>query len=80
MTPAEKLARRKPRRDSGPLVCQIRSLRNDLGLSTQDVAGAAKVSAANLNRIERGGDVGMLIALRLARLFGKSIEVIWKER
>lgn len=86
-TPAEKLSqskksKRSPRklRKSGPLVCDLRDRRLALSLSSQDVASALKISVGNFNRIERGGEVGVVRALRLARFFGTTVEAIWKLR
>lgn len=83
MSPAEKLAkkikskRRQIRARIGIIDCKVRDLRHSLGLSTQAAAQGCGMSIANFNRVERGGDVQMTSAKKLAAFFGKPIEELW---
>lgn len=87
MTPAEKLAARKPwrrrcPRNGTPLrkvvwTCRIREFREALRISMRDVAAAVGRSLAGLHVIEMGSDPMLTTARRLAEFFGKSIEELW---
>lgn len=82
MTPAEKLSAGKKRsvtRIKSDLVldCRVRDLRVALKLSQRDVAKAVGTSDATVCFVENGSNVGMVIALKLAAFFGKTVEEIW---
>lgn len=80
---AKKASERKPAkstRESHPPVvaCCLRELRGQLRLTIQDVAVAAGMSPAGYHAVERGRDVQMTTAFKLAKFFGKSVSEIWQ--
>jgi predicted transcriptional regulator len=82
MTPAEKAAKTKPRRNPRPGVkavwkCGLRKKRIDLGLSLRDVEKGTGVSAPTISRAERGDDLILSHAVALARYFGVAVEELW---
>jgi DNA-binding XRE family transcriptional regulator len=83
MTPAEKLAATRPlkRRSKtghvGPLRCNIRALRESLGLSLDEVVAAVELSKTAIWEAEHGGNVTLVTARKLAAFYGKAIEELW---
>jgi DNA-binding XRE family transcriptional regulator len=85
MTPAEKLAKRKPRkrprRNASKLApvlkCNLREIREALNLSLNVVAAALNLSVSGLFAIEHGRDTQMTTAKKLAKFYGKTLEEIW---
>ncbi|MBK8270205.1 MAG: helix-turn-helix transcriptional regulator [Planctomycetes bacterium] len=61
-------------------VCRVRELRNELNLSLREVALILHMSAANIHRIERGSDVPLSTARRIAAAFGKTVDEIWSDK
>ncbi len=90
MTPAEKMARdKKPRackpigqRDPRryPWICLVRARRQKLRLSMRDVAEGVDMTVAAIFAIERGSEVRLDTARKLADFFGEAIESIWPSR
>jgi len=82
-SPAEQLAattKRKRRAGSaahGPLICNARSLRQTLDLTLADVAKATGICQACVSVVERGNDVTMSTALKLALFYGVPLSEIW---
>lgn len=88
MTPAEKLASRRPARKRGQRArprnrtwpgCRLRELRESLGLSYREVSGAVGLSIAGLYEVEMGADTLLSTARRLAAFYGESVEELWGE-
>lgn len=89
MTPAERLAKAKPYRtrkgegnDPSPpryavWKCTLRERRESLRLSLRDVAAAVGLSVTGYWQIEKGGDVMLTTARRIAAFFGMPIEQLW---
>lgn len=82
MSPAEKLAKKLkvkpiPSEPTSPMRCEIRSLRQGLGLTGNQAADGAGISRAALSRIERGYDPHLSTAKKLSAFFGKPIEELW---
>ena len=86
MTPAEKLASKKPRqrapRNHVPTrrvvwSCQIRELREALRMSIRDTAQAVGMSVSALWQIEMGGDLVLTTARKLAEFFGRTTDELW---
>jgi len=86
MTPAEKLASKKPRqrapRNLMPYkrvvwICNVREIRDHLNLSLTDVAIAVGLSVTCLSQVERGGDLVLTTARRLAEFFGRTTDELW---
>lgn len=83
MTPAEQLARVRRRRslphtrEPGPLECLVRAKRHSLGLTMLEVADHVGVAESHLCDIERGIDLKMSTAARLAKFFGVAVHELW---
>lgn len=85
MTPAEKLAKAKPRRKlrakpyerKAPWKCAITAMRHELRISLDDVATAVGIAKTTLWQIEHGTDPMLTTAVKLAEFFGKSVEHLW---
>ncbi len=86
VSPAEKLAHRKPWRRSprnrskprkAVWECRIRAEREPLRLSLRDVARACKLSVTALHQIEHGSDPMLTTATRLAEFFGLAVGELW---
>lgn len=86
MTPAEKLAARKPRRRAPRNVkvvrkkvwaCRARVYRERLNLSLRDVAKAVGVSVTAPHQIENGTDPQLTTARKLAVFFGATERDLW---
>ena len=84
MTPAEKLAEEKgrkpptPKRYSvTPLVCNLRTIRTALGLTRTNVAEALKMQSSSYGYLERGNNLFISTAKRIAIFFGKTVEEIF---
>jgi DNA-binding XRE family transcriptional regulator len=84
MSPAEKLAKSKAKFPKKPPVvrrvwnCNLRELREALGLTQRDVAAAVGLSAAGYHQIETcGNDVCLSTCVKLSKFFGKPILEIW---
>lgn len=87
MTPAEKMAKEKgpqrPKRTSSQLSrvvywkCNLRELRDSLGLTQGDICKAVGCSNKTLTWIERGYDTTLSLATSIATFFGKHISDIW---
>ena len=89
MTPAEKLAARKPWRRqprNGVAVrrtvwrCRLREVRESLRISLRDVAKECGFSVSALWQVEMGGDPMLTTARKLAAFFGKSVEELWPKK
>jgi DNA-binding XRE family transcriptional regulator len=85
MTPAEKLARTKPKpkstdRRMAKWRCTVADYRTRLRLTHRDVCSAIGVSTGFLVGIERGEDVRLTNAVALAAFFGATIQDLWPER
>ncbi len=89
MTPAEKLAAKKPwRRPPRNKVAYrrivwrstVRETREALRISLRDVARACKMSVTALWQIEQGGDPMLSTAMKLAVFFGKTVEELWPRK
>lgn len=84
MSPAEKMASKKPKKNEGParnvvLICRMRKKRQELGLTLRDVEKATKVNNVTILDAERGCGITLQNALRLARFFGVAVEDLWSE-
>lgn len=85
MTPAERLAAKKPRHRAPrnkvvrrlTWVCELRAKREELRLTLRDVADALKMSPACLHQIEHGGDPMLTTARKLAAFFGTTTDELW---
>ena len=83
-TPAEELASRKgakPKRNNNQPIwnCQLKSLRQNLGLTQREVAKAVKLSPAGYHQVEGATfDICLTTAMRLSEFFGVSIQEIWQ--
>lgn len=90
MTPAELLAashpwKRSPRNTNAPprtkrkpvWVCTLRERREALRLSLRNVAAALGMSLAGLHRVEKGDDVMLTTAKKLAVFYGVGVEELW---
>jgi DNA-binding XRE family transcriptional regulator len=64
------------------LECSMRVMRRLFNppLTLEDVARHVGVSVPTLSRIERGADVSLELALRLAQFYEKPVEEIWTVR
>lgn len=86
MTPAEKLAKKNPRRTRKPseplpnaaFTCHCAALRNSLNLSVRAVSDALEMSVAGYWRIEKGGEVLLSTARRIAAFYGRKIDELWE--
>jgi DNA-binding XRE family transcriptional regulator len=58
--------------------CCLHTLRKNLGLTLRDVSKCG-VDIATIARAERGHEIHLSHALRLAALFERSVSDIWKE-
>lgn len=89
-TPAQLLAERKTPKQSRPIKpnasrkspwnCCLRRLREELGLSLDDVAKAVGMSKAGYWELEKGGDPMLTTAHKLSEFFGKTTCDIWRRR
>ena len=85
MTPAEELAQRvqkggKPIRPRKKLRNNIRALRESLKLRLSDVAAECGCSSQHMSKLELGvWTPNVVLALRIARFYGRSIESLWTE-
>ena len=61
-----------------PVSCRCREARKELGLKQKEVAFRADVSKNWLCEIEKGANVSMENALRIASVLGKSVEELWE--
>lgn len=83
MTPAEKVAaKKKPRRTpekrpAGPLKNSLRDRRQKLRLSLRDVVDATGVCLTSVCYAERGADLMLSTAVRLAKFYGSTVDEIW---
>lgn len=82
MTPAEEMAAKKPpkeraRKRTFPWVCNVRAVRKELGLTLHEVCEATAMSTSGLCEIERGGDLCLSTARKLADFFGKPVDGLW---
>jgi DNA-binding XRE family transcriptional regulator len=66
-------------RITGPLVCTLRALRRQHGLSQQDVANAVGISVPCLSFIERGRAPRERTALKLMKFFEEPLDRLWPE-
>jgi transcriptional regulator with XRE-family HTH domain len=84
MSPAEKLAQSKTRRRKLDIEaewdCKIRGLRESLGLSMLDVTNATGIQPSSQSLAERGKDLNLSTAYKLAKFYGKTIEELWPDR
>lgn len=86
MTPAQRLAAKKPARKAKPppgkpiMKCTMRLVRMSLHLSLRDVSEEIGMAVANIHRIELGGEVQLTTARKLAKFYGKSIDELWPEK
>lgn len=86
MTPAEKLAKKKTRKRAarnqanrllGIHRCNIREIREAIGITVSDAAKGAGITPAGMSVIERGSDVTLSTMKKLARFYGKSFDELW---
>jgi len=89
MTPAEKVASKKPLRKrkltgnaSRPRkwVCKLREKREALGLSMRDVSENTSYTVSTLFEIENGTDPQLTTAMKLAEFFGCTVNELWPSR
>ena len=85
MTPAEELAARvqnggKPIRPRKKLTNCLRALREGLKLKLSDVAAECGCSSQHMSKLELGvWSPNIVLGLRIARFYGRSIETLWTE-
>jgi hypothetical protein len=90
MSPAEQVAekkkKRKPKvaksstnRHLGVLKCNLRAIRDALGLTIRDVANGTSLSVGTLAYTEMGQDICLTNARKVSKFFGKPIEEIWPD-
>lgn len=81
LTPAQQLAQSLKAKETNDekvvLHCEIRTLRDEAGLTQQDVARAVGTNSAAIGNVEAGSPPRLDIALRLAAFFGCEVEKIW---
>jgi transcriptional regulator with XRE-family HTH domain len=84
MSPAEKVSKSKPKRQKihveSEWNCKIRELRESLGLSMQEVTKATGIQPSSQSLAERGKDLNLSTAYKLAKFYGKTIEELWPDR
>lgn len=90
MTPAEKLAKKKPwmrgKRNGPPhprrvvWICRVREVRESLRISIKDVAKALGMSISGLWQIEMGSDPMLTTVRMLCAFFGKTEMELWPEK
>lgn len=84
MTPAEKLAKSKPKKfvklRKTVHDCILYELRRELNLTIRDVSKATGLTAAGIHAIEHGSDPMLSTAFKLANFYGRKIEEIWEPR
>jgi DNA-binding XRE family transcriptional regulator len=75
-------SKKKPKKgpEYGPLSCRVRSEREGMGLSLDDVAGATRISKSTLSYLERGFDAQLSTALKIARFFNLPLDRLWVQR
>lgn len=83
-SPAEKLAEKKAAAKKPSMGRKVvfdkvllQDLRTVLGLSLRDVERATGVSNCSILDAERGSELSLSSALKLAQFYGKSVEEIW---
>ncbi len=84
MTPAQRLAAKKPKRPPnarhGKLCCRLRELRTALGLTQQEVAEAVGISQGGLSFLENNGEPALTTAINLSIFYQAAITDIWKAK
>ncbi len=86
MPPAEKLSQSKPRPTRKPTnhpkawACAVRTERERLRLSLDEVAKHVGMSKCGLWQVESGSDPMLTTAWKLAAFFGKRIEELWNRK
>lgn len=83
MSPAEKLASMKPKRKSRNNSTHpdnhLREIRLAIGLTQREVGDETGLSNAFICQAEKGSEISLSNALRLASFFGKAVEEIWTQ-
>lgn len=84
MTPAERVASRKP--SSKPKlvrkvvwICHLRERRRALKISLRDVSKNIGIAMSVISNAERGFEVGLRTAYKLAVFYGAAVEELWEE-
>jgi len=87
VTPAEILAATRPIKRSPrnlkpyarkvSWVCHCRTIREGLKLSFDEVVRALKISRTAYWQIEKGGDLMLTTATRIATFYGKEVSELW---
>ena len=84
MTPAQKLAKSKPKKppyhSKVVFDCKLLELRNSLKLTLRDVGSHCGCSYMTICFVEQGRNLSLKTALNIAEFFGKSIEEIWTRK
>lgn len=84
LTPAEKLARKKPKRPANPrhvkLECRLRELRQRAGLTQVEVAAAVGISQGGLSFLENSGEPALTTAIKLSIFYDVAVTEIWKAK
>lgn len=85
MTEAERLS--KTKRSLPPIACRkvvwrctLLDRRQRLNLSLRDIEGATGITSASLSTVERGSDLTLTTARKIADFFGASVEELWPSR
>lgn len=61
-------------------ICQLRAIREKLGLTQRDVAAAVGMSAAGYHQLENGTDPQLSTATEVANFFDVEIRELWQPR
>lgn len=65
------------RRGLPKLACRLAGIRSDRGLSLNDVARTATVSKATVYFAERGHDLNLSSAQKIASALGVTVDYLW---
>lgn len=55
----------------------LKQIRGDLGLTGPEVAAAIGISDGGYSRIELGYGISLILAMKIAEFFGKTVDEIW---
>lgn len=80
LSQAKRRIPRCPKPSVGVLVCRLRQMREQFGLTLDDVASAVGMSKTGYWEAESGRDVRLTTAFKLATFYGVTVHDLWQEK
>lgn len=78
--PSGKWERNTRIKKNQPFICHVRKFREEMGLTTRELAGKCKLPNSTITSTELQGNARISTVLTLARVLNRSVEELWQPK